>query len=335
MPKDTFIQTGKKNQPFPSYGKEPKSSLFWVIFVLVCLITIAIIYFVVSSSTVSTAPSPMEEHKNPLATPPPEPPPLAKIARPKPLQGKKIPANLNEKLKTVENLMVSGNLIQAKQLLLETLDDVPEENHLSQKLEQLLGEINMEVFKSDISCPEKKIYTIQKGDTLINIAEEMKTTVEAIQTTNKLDLVSHIIFPGKTLSIYSADWKIKISKSKKRLYIIGGDKIFKSYAVEIGDPNKTPSGEFEVSTKQKDPVWHSSGKAIPAGDPKNILGTRWIGLSRKTPAEKSVKGFGIHGGLEQGKTGSDATSSCIIMNNEDINELYMIIPQKTTFIAEE
>jgi lipoprotein-anchoring transpeptidase ErfK/SrfK len=70
------------------------------------------------------------------------------------------------------------------------------------------------------------------------------------------------------------------------------------------------------------PDWWLDGEVIPPGDPRNILGTRWLGFE-KTGAGR---GIGIHGsiladGVWQG-VGEAESNGCVRMRNPDVEELF-------------
>ena len=95
----------------------------------------------------------------------------------------------------------------------------------------------------------------------------------------------------------------------------GDEEILKTYTVSTGTNNSTPVGVFKITNKLIHPIWYrSDGKVIPYGDPANLLGTRWMGLTKK--------GYGIHGTLEPEKLGQQVTDGCIRMKNEEVEELY-------------
>jgi lipoprotein-anchoring transpeptidase ErfK/SrfK len=95
----------------------------------------------------------------------------------------------------------------------------------------------------------------------------------------------------------------------------------KTYEIAIGQPAyPTPTGTYEVVTKQKNPTWipPSSPWAkglgpIPPG-PGNPLGTRWIGTS--APA------VGMHGTYADYSVGTPASHGCLRMHIPDVEELY-------------
>jgi lipoprotein-anchoring transpeptidase ErfK/SrfK len=60
---------------------------------------------------------------------------------------------------------------------------------------------------------------------------------------------------------------------------------------------------------------------IPAGNPQNILGSRWLGLDKE--------GYGIHGTTEPQSLGKQATAGCVRMQNSEVEQLYSIVPKGT------
>lgn len=339
--KEDFV---KLNQKDPSLvgASDKKSPFFWIILIVVALITMLIIFVIVrtgaSNSRNSSGKNDIqgEDGKKVIESGGKE----DKVSTIKKDTAKteihpQLPLDISGKIQTIENLCLSGNLIEARKMLYELYDPRTQNEEVLEKIEELLGKVNIEIFNSDIPSPEKKLYTIEKGDVLVKIANKFNTTVESIQRANKINSGSHVIFPGKTLCIYEANWKIVVSKSKFTLKLFDGDRLFKTYKVGIGKQGRTPSGEFIISAKQKDPIWYNEGNAIPFGSPENILGTRWMALTPSGATDKNLKGYGIHGTWDNDSIGSASSNGCVRMKNEDIEELFSIIPQKITVIIED
>jgi lipoprotein-anchoring transpeptidase ErfK/SrfK len=194
-----------------------------------------------------------------------------------------------------------------------------------------LGQANMKILLSDMPFPEKKIvYTIQKNDALQKIARKYGTTVEAIQLSNNMKLTNYNIWLGQTLKIYKPEWSIAVSKSRKKLYLYDGKDLFKVYSIGTGKQNRTPVGTFVIVSKIKKPAWYSpSGKIIPFGSKENVLGTRWMKLSPTGTTDKTLRGYGIHGTWDNDSIGKDQSNGCIRMRNNEVEELFSIIPRKT------
>ncbi len=126
-----------------------------------------------------------------------------------------------------------------------------------------------------------------------------------------------IASPAKVLSI-------EIDITLNKLYVIAGGKTVKCFDIASGRKGLTPTGSFEIMTKIKNP-WYSA-KGIPGGDPKNPLGSRWLGLS--VPHTEGTK-YGIHGTNAPASIGTNASAGCIRMHNVDVEWLFDTIPSGT------
>ena len=86
----------------------------------------------------------------------------------------------------------------------------------------------------------------------------------------------------------------------------------------------TPTGTFHIARRSVDPTWTDpqTGRRIPAGDPANELGTRWMGF-------EEIPSIGIHGTIHPETIGQDASSGCIGLLTEDVEQLYDLLPQGT------
>jgi lipoprotein-anchoring transpeptidase ErfK/SrfK len=174
----------------------------------------------------------------------------------------------------------------------------------------------MKLLFSSAITPGSMEYEIKSGDSLDKIARDHKTTVELIKKSN--DMASDNIFPGKKIKVRVAGFSIIVDKSQNVLLLKDGDDIFKSYKVATGTNNSTPVGTFKIIEKIPNPPWYKPGAVIPAGSPENILGTRWLGLTKE--------GYGIHGTTDPKSLGNQVTAGCIRMANGDVEELYSIVP---------
>ena len=112
-----------------------------------------------------------------------------------------------------------------------------------------------------------------------------------------------------------------VDKSKNILTLKMDEEIFKIYRCSTGEGNSTPIGEFTIANKLMNPTWYKRGKVIPPDSPDNILGTRWMGFD--------MPEYGIHGTTELESIGSQVTAGCIRLLNEDVEELYKIVPVGT------
>ena len=166
-------------------------------------------------------------------------------------------------------------------------------------------------------------YTIVANDTLGKIAKQFGTTMELIKKSN--NMTRDVVRLGDRLRIYQPHFAVTVSKSANTLTLTDNGKFFKRYRVGTGQFSKTPVGDFKITNRIANPEWHRpDGKMIAYGDPENILGTHWLGLD--------VPGYGLHGTWDTNSIGKAATAGCIRLLNDDIAELYTILPVGTPVI---
>ncbi len=251
-----------------------------------------------------------------------------------------VPATLDpaidKLLNQAEAAFNSDKCVEAKKLVSQALAACKTEKQPEWlAAAKLLSKINIKIFTSDCPYPEKKMrYEVMAGDALQRIARRFNTTIEAIQASNGLKSFDNIM-DGQTLIIYKGDWKIRVSKKDFRLYLMDGDELFKMYNITIGRQGRTPTGNFQVQSKISNPDWYSPQGKVPFGSKENVLGTRWLKLQPMDPENRNLRGYGIHGTWERDSIGKDRSNGCIRMLNEDVEELFSIIPLKTAVVIED
>jgi lipoprotein-anchoring transpeptidase ErfK/SrfK len=194
----------------------------------------------------------------------------------------------------------------------------------------LLGEVNLTLLKSPLMMPGKEYYVIQSGDYLQKIAKQYSTTVKLIQEMNGLE--TDVIRSGARLLVFNSNFSMRVSKSQNHLDLLMDGRLFKRYRVGTGKFGKTPAVEFTVIDKIVEPPWTrpADNRQIEYGDPENVLGTRWMAI--KSTDHPELTGFGIHGTWERDSIGKQSSAGCIRMLNEDVEELFDLVPRKTTVI---
>ena len=190
----------------------------------------------------------------------------------------------------------------------------------------LISLINSKILKEKLRSQYQTVYKVKSGDNLNNIAIKEYTVFDQIQKMNSI-ANPHLIRANMKLSFFSGPWKIIIYKSKYLALVYRKNKFFKFYKIGIGKNNKTPEGKFTIVGKLKHPVWEKpNGEKISPGDKRNLLGTRWMRFIEET---KVITGYGIHGTNEKDSIGKKSSQGCIRMTNEEVEELYSLIPEKT------
>ncbi|MHC4601108.1 MAG: L,D-transpeptidase family protein [Planctomycetota bacterium] len=170
---------------------------------------------------------------------------------------------------------------------------------------------------------EAEVYTVKPGDSLARIARRFRTTIGLIKTVNRLE--GDIIHPGQQLKIIKGVMRVEVVKSTFTLSVFIDGAWVRDYLVGIGKNDKTPEGEFEIANRIENPNWCWKGEFIQPGDPRNILGTRWMGFKNKP----GLTGFGIHGTTEPDSVPGAVSRGCLRMRNEDVEELFDLVPLGT------
>lgn len=117
--------------------------------------------------------------------------------------------------------------------------------------------------------------------------------------------------------------QVEVNKRTNYLYLYENGKVTKTYRVATGKTSDlTPEGTFTVVFKTTYPGW----KGIPGGDPKNPLGSRWIGIQVNGDNGRT---YGIHGTNNPSSIGTHASNGCIRMYNSQVEELYNKVPTGT------
>ncbi len=225
-------------------------------------------------------------------------------------------------LETAQKFIADGELLKAKNAYVRIMEKFPNSVD-AQKVQEALDDINIKILFSPIITKDSLAYEVQQGDSLTKIAKKFNTTIELIAKTNNLKDSSLRI--GKKLKISKAKFSILVDKSQNILTLRSDKDILKTYRIAIGKNNSTPVGNFKIVTRIVDPPWYpSTGGVIPSGDLKNVLGTRWLGLSKPS--------YGIHGTTQPDSIGKSVTEGCVRLKNPDVEELYTIVPEGTEVI---
>ena len=237
-----------------------------------------------------------------------------------------------EKLFTrARSLISSGKPAEASQLLGEVIATTTDTNLKNNAL-RMQGRVNVDLFLSEAPTADKKTYIIQPGDSLDRIARNNNTTVDLLRRINGIE--GNLIFPGARLLVPVAPFVLEVDKSDRTMTLMINGNRLKRYSVGLGRGGKTPLGTFTTVVHQTNPDWSPpSGGIVPFGDPLNVLGTRWISIADESHPD--IKGFGIHGTTDRESIGGETSNGCIRMLNEDVEEVFLLIPRGTHVIISE
>lgn len=170
---------------------------------------------------------------------------------------------------------------------------------------------------------------VESGDSLISIRKRHLATrpgerlcTGLIERSNRL---RGVLQPGQKLRIPTEPVRVLVDlEARWALYFLG-DEVAAAWPVGIGRPGEeTPPGDYTAIEKTERPSWMKVGQdPVPFGDPRNPLGTRWVGWARA--GAKTTYGF--HGTSEPESIGRAASDGCVRLRNEDVEELFQILPE--------
>lgn len=180
--------------------------------------------------------------------------------------------------------------------------------------------LQIKLIYSPLKTPESLRHEVGEGDTLSGLAQRYGTTVTLLKKSNWLTSADKIL-KGMTLKVPRTKFSILIRKRSNSLFLLADGKRLKRYSVATGEKGSTPAGTFKIVNKLTNPTWYHAGAVLPPGSPANILGSRWLGFDEK--------GYGIHGTTFSETIGSHASKGCVRMHNEEVEEIYDLLPLKT------
>ncbi len=221
--------------------------------------------------------------------------------------------------KEAQELQAKGELLAARDSYKNIIRTYASSKDVKE-VEDMLEDLNMRIMLSALTVPNQTdIRVIKEGDSLSMIADEYHTTAEFIKKQNGLR--SDVIRIGQRLRIWTGRLSVLVDKSQNVLTLNSDGEVIRTFRVSTGKDNITPVGTFKIVNKLKEPSWTHDGQLIPYGDPRNILGTRWMGFD--------IPSYGIHGTTQPESIGQQATAGCVRMLNEQVELLYDLLPVGT------
>lgn len=227
-------------------------------------------------------------------------------------------ADIEVYTKEADTFVERGSLLEAKEIYQRAMETQLSSEQIT-AVQAKLEDLNIKILLSGINIPQSAVYEVKPGDALVNIAKQFNTTVDAIVKSNNIK--NDIIHPGKKLRVLNGKFSIFVDKSQNILILKFNDEVIKTYSVATGKNNSTPVGTYKIINKIINPPWYKDGRKIPPTSPENILGSRWMGLD--------LPGIGIHGTTQPQEIGIQITEGCVRMRNNDVDEVYGLVPLDT------
>lgn len=243
----------------------------------------------------------------------------------------------------------AASLIAAGKQALERKDMVAARAHFSEAMTLDVDDTQANLVRAELtrlgnelifsgrilpSDPLVDRYVIKSGDSLAKIAKEYEVTDDLLAEMNSIRN-KNIIRAGQTIKVVKGPFHAKVAKGTYSLDVYLGTTFVKHFRVGLGLDDSTPTGEWKVSTKLKNPTYYPprGGAIVAANDPENPLGERWIGLKGISGDALGQRRYGIHGTNEPDTIGQNASMGCVRMYNADVESVYNYLVESKSVVT--
>jgi lipoprotein-anchoring transpeptidase ErfK/SrfK len=231
-------------------------------------------------------------------------------------------ASARELHRKAQDLVKDNELAEAMNMYQQIVTNYPDSEDIDE-VQKELEDLNLKtIFSNKVVEGKTVVHEVGVGDSIGKLAKQYGTTTDLIKKSNNLN--SDVIRVGQKIRVWTGKFNIFVDKSQNKLILKDGDTVIKVYDVSTGANNSTPVGKFKIISKLVDPVWFNRGVVVPPESPANVLGTRWMGFD--------IPGYGIHGTVQPDAIGQQVTAGCVRMRNEEVEELYSIVPLGTEVV---
>lgn len=185
---------------------------------------------------------------------------------------------------------------------------------------------SLRILESD---PLVSRYVINQGDSLGKIAKAHKVSDDLIASINGITDKNRIR-AGQAIKVIHGPFRAVVHKKSFTIDLLLGNTLVQHFKVGLGTDGSTPTGEWRVGTKLKNPTYYPprGGRMVAADDPQNPLGERWIGLVGVGGEALGQARYGVHGTIEPESVGRNVSLGCIRMYNEDVEQVYSYLVEK-------
>ncbi|GAA0340589.1 hypothetical protein GCM10008967_33690 [Bacillus carboniphilus] len=146
------------------------------------------------------------------------------------------------------------------------------------------------------------------------VYEPKKINNKQMKENQLKQLISEALYPNVNVEgvndIHFEPLRILVLKNSNELYLVADKTILRKYTVALGHLGSTPEGIHTINQKIMNPNSH----VTPLEE--SPYGKRALGISQ----------IAIHGTNSPEKIGENVSNGCIRMLNEEIKELYSIVP---------
>ncbi len=175
------------------------------------------------------------------------------------------------------------------------------------------------------------IYSVASGDSLERIARKNNNTLQFLKVANNISNVNSIRIGQKISFLKTEKWQITISRKNSKLQL---DRFINGKAVptalfpcriKAGEPD----GELMVSRRFSEPYFvDRHGRKFAPGNEGNPYGEGLLTLSRPSAPDARLN-ISIHGQGDAPAVEKSVESGGIALHNQDMELLYLLVPEKT------
>jgi hypothetical protein len=170
-------------------------------------------------------------------------------------------------------------------------------------------------------------YTTQQGDTLERVAQKYNVPWQLLARINGLMPAGAAMADASTkdqplpvdmsLKVIRGPFDAVVRLDKHELTLMLQDRYAGRFTVGVGRDQPKLDGNYTVRDKALSPAYYGpDGMNIGPNDPKNPLGSAWIGLTDR---------IGIHGVNDPQSIGRDDNRGSICVGDRDLQDLYGIL----------
>ena len=236
----------------------------------------------------------------------------------------------------------AGDLVAAQALLSAALTSGRLSPQQAEQIKRVLDPVGRQIVFSTRRYPDWTFggtYQVQNGDSLQKIAKLHNITWELLGRMNDIS-DPRKLRSGRAIKVVNGPFGAIVNKGKfeMEIWLCGssmpnpgesGSLYVTSFPVGLGKSGSTPTGTWVVTQggKQKNPKFWGAGELPPmeADDPQNPLGEFWLALTGIDGQAEGKESYGIHGTIDPGSIGKEASMGCIRLKAEDIAMVYELL----------
>jgi lipoprotein-anchoring transpeptidase ErfK/SrfK len=157
-------------------------------------------------------------------------------------------------------------------------------------------------------------HKVRSTESLFDIAGKYGVGWQLLQNINGLSGGDpRVLVPGTELKVVPGPFRAEVNLSGNELTLYVGELYAGRFPITVGN-EPPPPGNYKVVDKQEDKTYFAlDGRAIPANDPANPYGGRWISLG----GEVSIHGSPL--------SPTTQTLGCISLSPQDARDVFGIL----------